>query len=112
MDPTVHRLSGAQRALAIGALVFLILLAGRRRSGWPGDPWRLQGSILCISFSHTHFPPFSWVLTSDLALHHVWDMTNAFVEPSQRDEPPLGSEIVCDGNRGFLFLGGPTDVYA
>ena len=35
-------------------------------------------------------PPFQWQIASDLNMPHVWDIAAAFVEPAQRNGPPLG----------------------
>src|SRR2546428_7748209 len=35
-------------------------------------------------------PPFHWKIASDLNMPHVWDIATAFVEPAQRNGPPLG----------------------
>ena len=35
-------------------------------------------------------PPFAWQIASDLNMPHVWDIAAAFVEPAQRNGPPLG----------------------
>src|SRR5437879_3445470 len=35
-------------------------------------------------------PPFQWKIASDLNMPHLWDIAAAFVEPAQRNGPPLG----------------------
>ena len=35
-------------------------------------------------------PPFQWTVASDLNMPHVWDIATSFVEPAQRNGPPLG----------------------
>jgi NitT/TauT family transport system permease protein len=35
-------------------------------------------------------PPFQWTVASDLNMPHVWDIAASFVEPAQRNGPPLG----------------------
>ena len=35
-------------------------------------------------------PPFHWKIANDLNMPHVWDIAAAFVEPAQRNGPPLG----------------------
>ena len=96
IDPSSRRLSRGQRALAITGLLALILFIWEGAKWLGGDPWRLSGSILGTSFSYEHHPPFAWPVTSDLALPHVWDIANAFVEPAQRGGPPLGTELLGD----------------
>src|SRR5207302_7325974 len=39
-------------------------------------------------------PPFQWKIASDLNMPHVWDIAAAFVEPAQRNGPPLGLVLV------------------
>jgi len=39
-------------------------------------------------------PPFQWTVTSDLNMPHVWDIAASFVEPAQRNGPPLGLVLV------------------
>ena len=40
--------------------------------------------------SDTWAPPFQWQIASDLNMPHLWDIAAAFVEPAQRNGPPLG----------------------
>jgi len=96
IEPSSRRLSRGQRALAIAGLIGLILVIWEGAKWLGGDPWRLAGSILGVSFSYQHQPPFTWAVTSDLALPHVWDIANAFVQPAQRGGPPLGTELLGD----------------
>ena len=35
-------------------------------------------------------PPFQWSVASDLNMPHLWDIAASFVEPAQRNGPPLG----------------------
>ena len=42
----------------------------------------------------TWTPPFQWKIASDLNLPHLWDVAGAFVEPAQRNGPPLGAVLV------------------
>ena len=35
-------------------------------------------------------PPFAWQVTSDLNMPHLWDIGASFIEPAQRNGPPLG----------------------
>ena len=35
-------------------------------------------------------PPFSWKIANDLNLPHLWTIAGAFIEPAQRNGPPLG----------------------
>ena len=49
--------------------------------------------------SETWTPPFQWTVASDLNMPHVWDIAASFVEPAQRNGPPLGIVLV---NAGFF----------
>jgi NitT/TauT family transport system permease protein len=42
-------------------------------------------------------PPFHWTVASDLNMPHVWDIAASFVEPAQRNGPPLGLLLVNAG---------------
>ncbi len=56
-------------ALAVGWEMVKLLV------GDPSDGWT---------------PPFHWQIASDLNMPHVWDIAASFVEPAQRNGPPLG----------------------
>jgi len=47
--------------------------------------------------SETWKPPFQWTVASDLNMPHVWDIAASFVEPAQRNGPPLGIVLVNAG---------------
>ena len=67
--------------VVIGALAVLwevVKLLG----GDPSDGWT---------------PPFQWTVASDLNMPHVWDIAASFVEPAQRNGPPLGLVLVNAG---------------
>jgi len=67
--------------VVIGALTVLwevVKLLG----GDPSEAWR---------------PPFQWTVASDLNMPHVWDIAASFVEPAQRNGPPLGLVLVNAG---------------
>jgi NitT/TauT family transport system permease protein len=40
-------------------------------------------------------PPFDWTIARDLNMPHVWDIAAAFVEPAQRNGPPLGAVLAA-----------------
>lgn len=42
-------------------------------------------------------PPFQWTVASDLNMPHVRDIAASFVEPAQRNGPPLGLVLVNAG---------------
>ncbi|GAC1488471.1 MAG: hypothetical protein NVS1B1_04990 [Candidatus Limnocylindrales bacterium] len=46
-------------------------------------------------------PPFSWKIANDLNLPHVWTIAQAFIEPAQRNGPPLG--VLLAAAAGFTF---------
>jgi NitT/TauT family transport system permease protein len=94
LDPSSRKLGRGQRALAIAGLIVLLLVLWEAAKWLGGDPWRLQGSILGVAFSYDHTPPFTWAVTTDLALPHVWDIANAFVQPAQRGGQPLAATLV------------------
>ena len=68
---------------ARSALSFVIVIAAltvlweivKLLGGDPGESWT---------------PPFQWTVASDLNMPHVWDIAASFVEPAQRNGPPLG----------------------
>jgi NitT/TauT family transport system permease protein len=66
-----------------------------------GDPWRLQGTVAGIPFSYQHDPPFRLRFANDLSLPHLWDIARAFVDPAQRNGPPLGAILL--GQALFTF---------
>ena len=75
----------ARRALSflvvIGALAVLwevVKLLG----GDPNEAWT---------------PPFQWTVASDLNMPHIWDIAASFVEPAQRNGPPLGIVLINAG---------------
>lgn len=73
--------SGLSFLVVIGALIVLwevVKLLG----GDPSEAWT---------------PPFQWTVASDLNMPHVWDIASSFVEPAQRNGPPLGFVLVNAG---------------
>jgi NitT/TauT family transport system permease protein len=67
--------------VVIGALIVLwevVKLLG----GDPSEAWT---------------PPFQWTVASDLNMPHVWDIAASFVEPAQRNGPPLGLVLINAG---------------
>jgi NitT/TauT family transport system permease protein len=55
-------------------------------------------------------PPFAWTIARDLNMPHVWDIAAAFVEPAQRNGPPLGAVLasaagftLSEAVGGFVF---------
>jgi len=73
--------SAASFLVVIGALTVIwevVKLVG----GDPSEAWT---------------PPFQWTVASDLNMPHVWDIAASFVEPAQRNGPPLGFVLVNAG---------------
>jgi NitT/TauT family transport system permease protein len=67
--------------VVIGALIVLwevVKLLG----GDPSEAWT---------------PPFQWTVASDLNMPHVSDIAASFVEPAQRNGPPLGLVLINAG---------------
>lgn len=72
-------MSRAVRSVVTFAIVLIVLATGweiaKLLGGDPSEGWT---------------PPFQWQIASDLNMPHVWDIAAAFVEPAQRNGPPLG----------------------
>ncbi len=75
---------------AISFVVILLLLAvaweGLKFIG--GDHWHFatyEGALVNLEWQ----PPLSIYIASDLNLPHIWDIAGAFVNPAQRNGPPL-----------------------
>lgn len=50
-----------------------------------GDPWFPDANPFAIA----HNPPYRFKIASDLNLPHLWDIAEAFGNPSRRNGPPL-----------------------
>jgi NitT/TauT family transport system permease protein len=66
-----------------------------------GDPWRIHAMVLGLPIDIEHTPPFTMRIATDLALPHVWDIVRAFIDPAQRNGPPLGAVLL--GQALFTF---------
>jgi NitT/TauT family transport system permease protein len=66
-----------------------------------GDPWRVHASLLGLPIDIEHVPPFHNRIATDLSLPHVWSVITAFVDPAQRNGPPLGQ--ILFGQALFTF---------
>ena len=96
--------TGLGRPAKVVALLglFLALFLVWEGAKWlGGDPWRLHGSVLGIQVDYEHVPPLKFKIATDLALPHVWSILGAFVQPAQRNGPPLGQVLI--GNAAFTF---------
>ncbi|HEU4673966.1 MAG TPA: ABC transporter permease [Candidatus Limnocylindrales bacterium] len=77
----------------------LIVWEGAKWLG--GDPWRIHVSLGGLPIDYEHVPPLHWRIADDLSLPHVWDVLRAFVDPAQRNGPPLG--LVLAGQAAFTL---------
>jgi NitT/TauT family transport system permease protein len=83
-------------------LVVVAVLAIWEGAKWlGGDPWRIHGVVFGLPVNYEHTPPLHWRIADDLSLPHVWDIVRAFVDPAQRNGPPLG--LVLLGQAVFTF---------
>src|SRR4051794_18512676 len=95
------RISRRRRAVGF-VVVLLAVIAIWEDAKWlGGDPWRLQGDVLGVAVNYAPPPPLKWRIADDLSLPHVWDVARAFVDPAQRNQPPLG--LVLLGQAAFTF---------
>lgn len=101
VQPVPTALGRRARILAILGLFIGLLLVWEGAKWVGGDPWRVHGVVLGVPIDYEHFPPLKWRITTDLALPHVWDIAGAFVQPAQRNGPPLGQVLL--GNAVFTF---------
>ncbi|HEY0444105.1 MAG TPA: ABC transporter permease [Candidatus Limnocylindrales bacterium] len=94
-------ISRRRRALGFLAVLVAVVVLWEGAKWLGGDPWRLHGTVLGIRFDYEHTPPTHWRIADDLSLPHVWDIVRAFVDPAQRNGPPLG--LVLLGQAAFTF---------
>ena len=94
-------ISRRRRAVALIVLVVGVGLAWEGAKWLGGDPWRLHGGPFGIRVDYEHTPPFHWRIADDLSLPHIWSIVAAFVDPSQRNGPPLGVQLL--GQALFTF---------
>lgn len=73
-----------------------------------GNPWRVDNN----PFGLVHDPPYRFKFASDLNLPHLWDIAEAFGNPSRRNGPPLIDVLVDsaiftfrEAIVGFIFGG-------
>jgi NitT/TauT family transport system permease protein len=89
------------KVVALLGLFVALFLVWEGAKWLGGDPWRLHGSVLGIQVDYEHVPPLKFKIATDLALPHVWSILGAFVQPAQRNGPPLGQVLI--GNAAFTF---------
>jgi len=95
------RLSRARRTAGLFAVLIAVLVVWEAAKWLGGDPWRIHGTVLGLQIDYEHRPPFHWRIADDLSLPHVWDVVRAFLDPAQRNGPPLG--LVLLGQAIFTF---------
>jgi NitT/TauT family transport system permease protein len=89
------------RIVAWIAVAVLAVLAWEGLKWLAGDPWRIDATVAGIPVRYAHDPPFDLRFATDLSLPHLWDIASAFVEPAQRNGPPLG--LILSGQALFTF---------
>jgi len=95
-----------RQTLSFLGLLLLLALVWEGAKWIAGDPWRPDNNPLGIM----HNPPLRWKITSDLNLPHLWEIGDAFSNPSRRNGPPLWAVLVDaalytfrEALVGFLF---------
>ena len=94
-------LTPRRRVIAAVVLVVALVVIWEGVKWLGGDPWRIHGPVLGLQVDYEHTPPFSWRIADDLSLPHIWSIVTAFVEPAQRDGPPLF--LILAGKALFTF---------
>ncbi len=73
------------------ALLLLLLACVWEGVKWiGGNPWRVDNN----PFGLVHDPPFRFKFASDLNLPHLWDIADAFGNPSRRNGPALITVLI------------------
>ncbi len=80
----------ARQGISLIALLLLLALAWEGVKLVGGDPWRPASN----PFGITHNPPTRFKFASDLNLPHLWQIAEAFGNPSRRNGPPLIAILV------------------
>jgi NitT/TauT family transport system permease protein len=101
-DEAARRHGPVWRAVGVALVLLGVALVWEAAKWLGGDPWRIHGSLLGLRIDYEHVPPLHWRIADDLSLPHVWDVFRAFVEPAQRDGPPLAALLV--GQAIFTFF--------
>ncbi len=78
-----------RRAFSILVVVLVLILMWEGLKFIGGDPWRPESNPFGIS----HTPPADFKIASDLNLPHIWQIVEAFGNPSRRNGPPLVSVL-------------------
>lgn len=79
-----------RQTLSFITLLLLIVIAWEGLKWIGGDPWRPDNN----PFGLSHEPAFDFRIATDLNLPHVWDIVEAFSNPSRRNGPPLASVLL------------------
>ncbi len=79
----------ARQLLLFASIVLTIALVWQGIKWIGGDPWRPESN----PFGITHTPPLKFKIASDLNLPHLWDIGEAFANPSRRNGPPLAAVL-------------------
>jgi len=101
-DGPGHRHGRTWRVVGVLLVLLIVALVWEAAKWLGGDPWRIHGSLLGLQVDYEHVPPLHWRIADDLSLPHVWDVVRAFVEPAQREGPPLAATLL--GQAFFTFL--------
>ncbi|HET7026662.1 MAG TPA: ABC transporter permease [Candidatus Limnocylindrales bacterium] len=104
---TARGLSRAQRTVGFVLVLVGVLVAWEAAKWLGGDPWRIHATLAGLPIDYEHAPPFHWRIADDLSLPHIWDVARAFVDPAQRNGPPLGLVLLGQGlfTLGEAFFG-------
>jgi NitT/TauT family transport system permease protein len=100
-SPPAGGLSRRRRAVGFGLVLVAVVAIWEGAKWLGGDPWRIHGVVFGLPINYEHTPPLHWRIADDLSLPHVWDIVRAFVDPAQRNGPPLG--LVLLGQAVFTF---------
>lgn len=79
----------ARQAISLVILLLLLAIVWEGVKWIGGNPWRVDNN----PFGLVHDPPFRFKFASDLNLPHLWDIAEAFGNPSRRNGPPLISVL-------------------
>src|SRR4051812_40062107 len=101
-DAPTRRRGRLWRVLGVVLVLLCVALVWESAKWLGGDPWRIHGNVLGIQIDYEHLPPLKWRIADDLSLPHTWDVVRAFVEPAQRDGPPLAAVLL--GQAVFTFF--------
>jgi NitT/TauT family transport system permease protein len=93
---------GRRRVVVAWLVIVIGLVVVWEGAKWLfGDPWRIHTSLLGLPIDIEHVAPFKSRIATDLSLPHVWKVIGAFIEPAQRNGPPLG--LILAGQALFTF---------